>query len=72
MNNRKLEYFKMRIPDKSNKENVLIVTCVALIVGLFFCLQKYENARFHKDVSPRMFSQNSKNLTESKMASVKE
>ena len=72
MNNRKYEYSKMRIPDKSNKENVLIVTCVALVVGLFFCLQKYENARFHKDVTPKLFSQNSKGATETKMASVKE
>jgi hypothetical protein len=50
----------MRIPqDKSNKEAIVIIACVALVVGLFFCLQKYENARFHKEVSPKMFSQNS-------------
>ncbi len=72
MNNRKLEYFKMRIPEKSNKDNALMIAIVVLVVGLFFCLQKYENARFHKEVSPKMFSQNSKMVNETKMASVKE
>ncbi len=62
----------MRIPEKSNKDNVVIIASVALIVGLFFCLQKYENARFHKEVSPKMFSQNLKAINSTKMASVKE
>lgn len=49
-----------------------MIAIVVLVVGLFFCLQKYENARFHKEVSPKMFSQNSKMVNETKMASVKE
>lgn len=50
----------MRIPEKSNKDTVLIVASLVAIVGLFVFLQKYENAQFHKDVSPKMFSQNVK------------
>lgn len=47
----------MRIPQKSNKDTVVIVASLIFIVGLFVFLQKYENARFHKDVTPRMFAQ---------------
>lgn len=46
----------MRIPEKSNKDTVVIVASLALIVGLFVFLQKYENAQFHKEVTPRMFA----------------
>lgn len=50
----------MRIPEKSNKDTVVIVASLVLIVGLFVFLQKYENAQFHKEVNPRMFAQTGK------------
>lgn len=47
----------MRIPEKSNKDTVVIIGSLMLIVGLFVFMQKYENAQFHKEVNPRMFAQ---------------
>lgn len=59
----------MRIPQKSNKDTYVIIGSLILIVGLFVFLQKYENARFHKEVNPKMFSQNMKTATTRQMAS---
>jgi hypothetical protein len=69
---RKQEYSKMRIPQKTNKDTTLIVAGVILFVSLFVFLQKYENARFHKEVNPKMFSQNMKAQPTREMASVQE
>ncbi len=50
----------MRIPEKSNKDTIVIIGCLMFIVGLFVFMQKYENAQFHKEVNPRMFAQTGK------------
>lgn len=50
----------MRIPQKSNKDTIVIIGSLMLIVGLFVFMQKYENAQFHKEVNPRMFAQSGK------------
>jgi hypothetical protein len=59
----------MRIPQKSNNDTYVIIGSLILIVGLFVFLQKYENAQFHKEVTPKMFSQNAKASSDRKMAS---
>lgn len=50
----------MRIPQKSNKDTIVIIGSLMLIVGLFVFMQKYENAQFHKEVNPRIFAQSGK------------
>lgn len=62
----------MRIPQKSNKDTFVIIGSLILIVGLFVFMQKYENARFHKDVSPRMFTQSAKAQAARGVASIEE
>lgn len=62
----------MRIQEKSNKDAVVIVASVVLIVGLFVFLQKYENKQFHREVTPKMFSQTAKVPVTRQMASVEE
>lgn len=50
----------MRIPQKSNKDTIVIIGSLIFIVSLFVFMQKYEVAQFHKEVNPKMFAQTSK------------